>query len=102
MSQIVAQCLSRCVEAFIFESGFGSADPIDPTHPAAAVEVGAFADFFGQILRVLDGFAVHVADVERTVRTVREEYGAKPIIAARQKFAAFRRGARGKSRADRS
>src|SRR5205809_7675429 len=61
---------STQVERLLLWPWTGFTHAVDAAHAAAAVEVGAFPDFLRQILRMLDGLAVHVADVECAIGAV--------------------------------
>ncbi len=69
-----------------FDFVIGGDDAIDAAHVAAAFPVGDGDGFFRQILRMLDGFAIHVADVERAIGAVGEVDGAAPIVGRGEEF----------------
>ena len=74
-----------------------SADPvlvvghqaIDTAAVIAVIQVEVFLDFVGDGPRVLDHFAIHVADVEAAVGCVGEIDHANPGVAARGKLEAL-------------
>ena len=74
-----------------------SADPvlvvghqaIDAAAVVAVIQVEVFLDFVGDGPRVLDHFAIHVADVEAAVGGVGEVDHANPGVAARGKLEAL-------------
>ena len=78
-----------------------------PRHPpntpqvTTAGEVGPLAHFDRKIVRMLDGLAIHVANIECAVRAGREKHGTKPVVGRGQKLAAFVRHARSEGRPDR-
>ena len=71
-------------------------DAVDAAHGFAAFEIGDFARRLRQIFGMFDGFAIHVADVERAVGTVGEIDGAEPVVGRGEKFVGWIRAFRDK------
>ena len=55
-------------------------DDPDAAAVVAEAEVGAAFELVGNEVGVLDDAAVHIDDVERVVRPVRQEDGAEPVV----------------------
>ena len=68
-------------------------NPVEPPLVAAAGQVEVLLDDRRQAGRMLDHFAVHVEDVQRAVRSVRELHGPEPVVAGRNELSCSRRSA---------
>ena len=57
-----------------------SFEPIDPSHVFSSFEIGDGSNRLGEIGRMLDGLAVHIAEVECSIGSIREIDRAEPIV----------------------